>query len=326
MSINKDKYNQFCTQTYVPIYSKPWWMDAVCLPENWDVWIYEEGGVVVAAMPYYCEERNGKKYITKAPLTQNNGIIFNYPEGAKRVAKAKFEEKVIDLACEYISGLQVDVYEQQYQTSFTNWLPFMWNGYSEMTRYTYIIDDTSDLDRVWENISSTRHRVIKKGRKTSPEHDEMTQKAFYPEHEKIFLRQGLKCPFSYELFERVSSACLVNKSGRIWCRKTKVQEITAVSFIVWDERKLYKLMGGPIPEYSQLDAYSAMTWDEIEVAHEMGLKYDFEGSVIKNISKAFREYGAVPTPYFRIRKVFDPEIIQKEAFDQIEKLHYRNRE
>ena len=27
---NKDKYELFCQQTYVPIYSKPWWMDVVC--------------------------------------------------------------------------------------------------------------------------------------------------------------------------------------------------------------------------------------------------------------------------------------------------------
>ena len=53
----KTRYEEFCETTYVPIYSKPWWMDAVCGSENWDVWLFEQGGEVAAAMPYYLEER-----------------------------------------------------------------------------------------------------------------------------------------------------------------------------------------------------------------------------------------------------------------------------
>ena len=79
-------------------------------------------------------------------------------------------------------------------------------------------------------------------------------------------------------------------------------------------------MGGPIPEYAHLDAYSALTWDEIELSHNLNLKYDFEGSVIKSISKSFREYGAEPVPYFRIRKVFSPDIILQEAKDAVSRM------
>lgn len=47
---DRKKYNQFCKRVYVPIYSKSWWMDAVCLPENWDVWLYEKEGDICAVM------------------------------------------------------------------------------------------------------------------------------------------------------------------------------------------------------------------------------------------------------------------------------------
>ena len=53
------------------------------------------------------------------------------------------------------------------------------------------------------------------------------------------------------------------------------------------------------------------------MASQKGLKYDFEGSVIKRISKSFREFGGEAKPYFRIRKVFNPEIIRREAEDLI---------
>ena len=100
---NKREYDDFCKKVYVPIYSKPWWLDAVCGAENWDVWLYRQGDEITAAMPYYKEKRGGYTYITKALLTQNNGILFLYPEGAKKVAKQIYEEKVIDAACKFIS-------------------------------------------------------------------------------------------------------------------------------------------------------------------------------------------------------------------------------
>ena len=316
---NKKQYLEFCEKVYVPIYSKPWWLDAICLPENWDVWLSVENGTVVAAMPYYFENRNGRKYITKAPLSQNNGLLFCYPDNAKTTAKAAFEEKTIDKACEFIASLGLDVYEQQYQPSFKNWLPFLWNHYSAITRYTYVIDDTSDLDTVWSNIISKRRSIVRKGQKNSAL-SEISIEDFYLEHEKIYKKQGLACPFSFDLWERAATACLSHKSGKVSCRLTEGGGVAAVSFVAWDEKSLYKLMGGPIPEYANLDAYSALTWDEIELAHDLGLVYDFEGSVIKRISKSFREYGAEPQPYFRIRKVFNPDIIREEAEISIRQL------
>lgn len=317
---NKEKYSEFCEKVSVPIYSKAWWLDAVCLPENWDVWICEDNGTMLAAMPYYFENRKGLKYITKAPLTQNNGIIFNYPEKSKPVARAIFEEKVIDMACEFIQKMNVDVYEQQYQPSFVNWLPFFWNFYTAITRYTYVIEDTSNLDTIWNDISSKRRSVVKKGQRNSTFSTDMTIEQFYVEHEKIYIKQGLRCPFSYELWNRVATACLKHGSGQISCRIAEDGNIAAVSFVAWDSQSVYKLMGGPMPEYAKLDAYSALTWDEIELANKLGLMYDFEGSVIKRISKSFREYGAIPKPYFRIRKVFNPELVLKEAQNTIEML------
>ena len=144
---SKEEYNIFCENEYVPVYSKPWWMDAVCGSENWDVWLFKpDGKTIEAAMPYYIEYRNGYKYITKAPLTQNNGVIFKSLEDLRESAKAKFEEKVINEACAYIEELNVDVYEQQFQPEFTNWMPYFWNRYKAITRYTYQIENLSNME------------------------------------------------------------------------------------------------------------------------------------------------------------------------------------
>ena len=66
---------------YVPLFAQPWYMDAVCGEQSWSAWMCEHDGAVFAAMPYYLDESNGLRRITKAPLAQINGS-----EGRKNTA------------------------------------------------------------------------------------------------------------------------------------------------------------------------------------------------------------------------------------------------
>ena len=46
--------------------------------------------------------------------------------------------------------------------------------------------------------------------------------------------------------------------------------------------------------------------------------------MIQRIAKSFRQFGGKPMPYYRIRKVFNPEIVRKEAEDYIQKVQSEN--
>ncbi|WP_270549449.1 GNAT family N-acetyltransferase [Eggerthella lenta] len=316
----KERFAAFCETTYVPIYSKPWWMDAVCGPESWDVWLFEQGGEVAAAMPYYLEERAHGRYITKAPLTQNNGIVFRHPAGAGPIARAKFEERVVDAACAFVEGMGLAVYEQQFHPSFSNWLPFSWNGYQALPRYTYVIEDTGDLEKVWDGVSAKRRSCIKKGMRNVATYADLPPDAFFAEHEKVFRRQGIECPFPHDLWSKLESACRERGCCESSAALDEDGRAMSLLFLVWDERSAYHLLGGNVPEHQSADTYSALIWRAIRQAHDKGLSYDFEGSMIKRISKSFREFGGDPKLYFRIRKVFDPDVVRDEAESQIVSL------
>ena len=119
---------------------------------------------------------------------------------------------------------------------------------------------------------------------------------------------------------RLSPACKENNAGEIFYAKDKEGHIASVLFLVWDEKSAYHLLGGNVPEYQELETYNALTWEAIKYVADKGLKYDFEGSVIKRIAKSYREFGGTPKAYFRIRKVFHPDIIRAEAEQQIQLL------
>lgn len=295
-------------------------MDAVCEKCKWDVWLFEQGGEIVAAMPHYIERREDGLRITKAPLTQNNGIIFSHPSGASSVARAKFEEKVIFAADEYISNLGLCVYEQQYQTSFTNWLPFSWRGYSALPRYTYVISNTSNLEEVWSNVTAKQRSCIKKGQRNAAMIDSIDAFTFYDYHAKVFARQGLPCPFSKSFWLNLESECRKRGQCITLCAKDASGKVASVIFLVCDDRRMYHILGGSVPGFQGLDTYSALIWHAIELASKRGLVYDFEGSMIERISRSFREYGGEPQLYFRIRKVFDACVMRAETEEAIRKL------
>jgi hypothetical protein len=43
-------------------------------------------------------------------------------------------------------------------------------------------------------------------------------------------------------------------------------------------------------------------WNAIKIASENTKRFDFEGSMIENVERFFRSFGAVPIPYYNIKK------------------------
>ncbi len=315
---NKELFNKFCENVYVSIYSQPWWLDAIIGPDNWDVWIYEKGGNVFAAMPYYLQKRPDMTRITKPPLTQTNGLVINYRECSDHPCKrAQFEEEICEAAIEFIEGLGLDLYEQRFQYKFTNFLPFFWHRYAVQPRVTYVIEDTSDLEIVYAGITNKYRRNIKKGQKNAARIDSIDPETFYTEHEKIFAKQNLPVPFTRDQWLSLYAAALAHDRGKAIAAYDEEDHVMSVLFLCWDDESLYLDAGGPMPEYARFETYEALVYEGITLAHEKGLKFDFEGSVVKQINHSFREYGGRPVEYFGLRKVFNPDIILKEAQEQI---------
>jgi hypothetical protein len=301
---NKEKYIKFCSKVYVPIFSKPWWMDTVCGSDSWDVFLVEKGNSILAAMPYYITERNNQRLITKAPLTQNNGIIINYPPEQKYCTRLDYEEEIINQVCDFIETLDMAKYEQQYHYSFTNWLPFFWRRYSEIMRYTYVIENTSSMNDVESNFDSKIRNELRKAQRAVHICNNIDTQKFYEINKLSFERQERDIPYSYDFFVNLHEACTQNNCGKMLFAIDGQQNIHSVAYLVWDEKSVYYLLNGTDPQYKSSQANALLVYESIKFASELKRQFDFEGSVIKPIERAFRAYGGVQKPYFRIYKEF----------------------
>lgn len=303
---NKERYHQFClnNSVYVPVFSRDWWMDAVCGPDQWDVYLVGDGMDIRAAFVYYlCEDQEGV-CIKRAPITQNNGIIFKYPENQGVVAKQHYEEKIVDEICDFIESLDLKRYEQQFHYSYTNWLPFFWRYYKETTRYTYVLEDTDNYESLLSNYASKTKNGLRKAQKYLHVEECTDIEEFYSVNKMSFDRQCLKPPYTIDILNRLYSSCLKNDAGLMLKAVDDEGKIHSVAMLVWDNESVYYVLNGTNPELKMFQGNLLLIDYGIQFAHEKRLKFDFEGSVVKNINHVFREFGGIPKPYFRIYKDF----------------------
>jgi hypothetical protein len=304
---NKDKYRELCSkEKSIPIFSKDWWMDGVCGEDNWDVALVEKNGEIVASMPYYFIMNKGSMSIKQPMLTQTNGIHFTYNTVniGKYNKRLSLEKEIINAIVDELEGKILADYNQSFRYSFTNWLPFYWRGFSQTTRYTYVIENICDLDSVFSNFDSGLRNEIKKADKKLQVLEDLSIEEFYNINKKTYMRQNMKMPYSLEFMENVDLKCKENNSSKIFYAIDEYQNIHAAIYIVYDNNSAYYLMGGIDPEYRSSNATALLIWKAIQFSANVSKSFDFEGSMIESIESFFRSFGGKQKQYFNISKKY----------------------
>lgn len=304
MKDNKKKYIEVCNKKNVPLFSQYFWMDAVCREDNWDVILIEENGSVLGSLAYYLNPLGEYHEIRKAPLTQNNGIIFFYPNKMKYDRRISFENKVADEVINKLEQLNIAKFRQYFHHSVTNWLPFYWRGYNQSTRYTYVIEDTSNLGEIYTNFNGNIRKHIKKAEKIVTVYNGMAAEAFYELNKKTYERQSMDIPYSFELFRKLYSNLFEQRCIEILYTKDKNDNIHAAALFAYDRDSVYYLMSGSDENFRDSQSLTLLIYEGIKFANRLGKSFDFEGSMKPNIERFFRQFGATQKQYFDISKEF----------------------
>lgn len=284
----------------MPIFSKDWWLDAVCEKDNWDVNLVERDGRIVASMPIFEKSLFCFKGIGMPNLTQTLGPYIKFPLGQKYETALSFQKEMLQDLIEALP--KTDFFIQSFNYQITNWLPFYWAGFEQKTRYTYVLEDLKDLDCVWKNFNNKLRTDIRKAEKILTIDNSDNLEAFYEINRKAFSRQNLSIPYSLEFLRKIDGACSKNSCRRIFFAVDSKENIHGGVYIVWDHNSAYYLMGGYTPELKNSNATSLLLWEAIKFSSTVVNRFDFEGSMIRPIERFFRSFGAVQKPYFHIYK------------------------
>ena len=294
----KERYRILCkNELSIPIFSQDWWLDCVCGESGWEALLCLKNEVIEAAMPYYSPL---KKIITMPAYTQTMGIWFNPAFEDEHYSRNLYRKQAI---CEdLIRRLPAhDYFFQNFHYSFTDWLPFYWNGYRQMTRYTYVLPDIENPDKLWKGLSGNIFRNIQKAKNKY----QLIVKRNVPTD--LFLKinvqtyQGKGLNPYHSLLKKLIDLSISRNQGDIWGAYDKENRLHAAVFAVWQGECAYSIASAYDKSFRS-GGEALVLWTAINDLAGQVRSFDFEGSMIRGVENIFRGFGARQIPFFMIEK------------------------
>ncbi len=307
-------------ETSLPLYMQPWWLDAVCNKGTWDVCLsYDSAEQIEGILVYYQVKLKGVVSAILMPeLTPHSGIWMRIHDEHKLKLHSKYThtKRIMD---NLISQLpEVSIYTQKFYHTLSDWQPFYWRGYRGETHYTYVLEDITNITGVYDELKGSIRTDIRKAEKNLVHGECEDVELFYSLCKKSFDKQGVEPPFSLETLSKLDNELKINKLRKMYVAFDLEGNPHAALYIVYGNNSAHYLAGGSDPDKRQSGAVTLLLWKAIQDASELGLEtFDFEGSMLPSVEFAFRSFGAVQKPFFRITKY-------KNRFYEFLTLYFRN--
>jgi GNAT acetyltransferase-like protein len=300
--VNKREiYKKFCEgRRDIPIFSQPWWLDAVCEKCGWDACLVEDARGIVGAMPF-CYKTDGRfAQIGMPAQTQNFMLWINYTDSVKPEARLSQEKQVITELIHQLPAFES--FSLNFYHSLTNWLPFYWQGFTQTTRYTYVIDDLTDLASVFARFSHAKKKNIRRAESILQLGPELTAQEFFNHHVRSLEKQGKRINYDYPLLEGIFQATRARDCGKVFTAIDSATRVHAAIFVIWDPVQAYYLISSIDPDHRASGAATFLIQKAIADMSTRTKCFDFEGSMIEGVENSFRQFGTIQVPYFQIRK------------------------
>ncbi|TLS66793.1 GNAT family N-acetyltransferase [Mariprofundus erugo] len=195
-------------------------------------------------------------------------------------------------------------YEQSWTPLLTNWMPFYWRDYKQMTKYTYTLPELKDKEALWAGFLEKVRTDIRKAEKAKiVVRDDLSIEDFLGLANMTAQRQGMDNIYPDQLARRIDQVCEANDCRKIFVAQGEDGRLHAGVYIVWDDNCAYYLMGGGDPSLRNSGATSLCMWHAIQYAAVVTNEFNFLGSMIEPIERFFRGFGAKQAPYFCVSKV-----------------------
>ena len=113
----------------------------------------------------------------------------------------------------------VDTFQQKFLPDFTNWLPFYWNGFEQTTRYTYIIEDLVDTEKVFKDFKENIRREIRKAEKKLAIENIDDISLLFDLKVNVYKENGDSYTIPKQLLINAFNFCKTNKTGELIAAK-----------------------------------------------------------------------------------------------------------
>ena len=305
---NTTLYRQLApTLANLPLFMHPDWLDAVCFNGKWGVVLsFDNANQLDGAMVYYEVYLKGLlSAIVMPEITPTTGVWIRLPDTHKSKLYNKYtmRKKIMETLLDQLP--EKDFFVQKFNPDLTDWQPFHWRGFRQSTHYTYIIPDLGNWEQVQQNFKGSIRTDVKKAEKNVLIYQNDDVRSVYDFCAESLNRQGSRLNFSFEILDKLDKMLLQQTARRIYFAKDREGNIHSSIYIVYDLKlkTAHYLLGGSNPMFRHSGAMTLLIQTAIQQASEAGLQsFNFEGSMLPTIEYAFRAFGGILTPFYRITK------------------------
>jgi len=286
----------------LPLFLRPWWLDAVCLPERWRIALTKnKENKIIGALPFFQFYKKGISVIGLPFLTPYMGIFMDYPAKLKLNSRYDFEKELLD---KLIKQIPPSPYlQQKFFPSLTYGLPFYWQGFRLDWRYTYHLSLQQDEKTIWDNMEGSARTQLQKTLKQVDIIESEDTRVMYQLVEMTFSRQGKRMPYSLEEFERLYQAVTTHHMGKIYLAVLKENKTpVAGMFLTHDTDTVYNLVLGRNHKLDPGGSIHGILWTAITAHIGKHQIFDFEGSMLEGPERMFRSFGSIRVPVLQVTR------------------------
>lgn len=290
----------------VPLYYHPWWLDAVTGgTKDWQPWCaLSDDGRVLAIFPLYAPIRG---VAIPPPYTQVGGIYFS-PEGEGEGCSPQskhglfIQRRKITMA--FVEAMpQFKYFEVPFSSSFTDWLPYYWQGYSSFVRYSYARrlprDEKALL--VSEN-RDVRHKITLAKQQGYQYLEASTPDDLLRLSHTLYRKKGLARHLLATL-EHTVDVAMSRGQGLLPTIYSKEGDLLAAGFTPYEGSTGYLIATASVggKEHKAAPAYLIHS-TMLALSHCHLTHFDFEGSMLQGVEAVFRSFYGEQYPFYRISK------------------------
>lgn len=300
----KARYSELAQQNYLPLHLQPWWLDAVCGAQNWDLAMnLDANGRILGVLPYFRTRRWGLPCILSAPFTTYAGpwLFHPDPQQKKDNTRHTYEKTVLQNLIRQLP--KTFYFRQNLRPEIQNWLPFYWAGFQQTTRYTYRIEPSTYFQTHFEG--NLRRHLQKAEKNLHIRQNTDDYQVVFDLNQQSFVRKNKAQPYSIQTFQALHEALQERGQCAVWTAAKSLDAAPSAGlYLAFDAKEAAILITGMSPSQKQDNGMSLLFLQAIQFCAERGLRLDFEGSMDAGIERFFRGFGGDLVAYHQVFRWF----------------------
>jgi hypothetical protein len=263
----------------VSLFHEYWWLEAVTAGCFSEVKV-KQGDYLAGQLPFVVARHRGLRILGIPDFTHLLGPVVNSSDGKPqtriRNGLSTVESLIVQLP-------PFDFFKQTIDPTLDDGLAlidglaFQIQGFEIGHQYTFQIDCRADLDTLLAGMHCKVRQHIRRAEEQRAVETVDDPQKFVNFYVANLKKRSLRSYMQLDRFTALFSECRARNCGVILAARQPDSVPIAMTFLVWDDQKMYYLMSARDTDVRDNGSANLLVWSAMKRAHELGLVFDLDG-------------------------------------------------